>query len=229
MGNAFEALLVPFEHEHLEFKVEVKSKDGQKAQASTYVDPRRYMERLDAAFGPANWSVEYKQLGDQAVIARLEITVDGVKTVREDVGEFGSGGRSQFPTATAQAFKRACASLGLGRYLYFLPKMWGAINQYSQFEESELVRFKKMVPAPSGKPQNKPQATEKPEATRQYPQGAESVQQAKAVARLGQLLQQGDDLGVKFAYVPQNWRTLPYQELVQLGQRIATDIKDMKE
>lgn len=227
--DPFVQLLIPFDVDFLEFKLEVKSKDGQKGQASTYVDPRRYMERLDQAFGVSGWSVEYKQLGDQAVIARLTITVDGQTVVREDVGEFGGGGKSQFPTATAQAFKRACASLGLGRYLYFLPKMWGAINQYNQFEEAEIARFKKMVPAPpTGKPQERPQATEASKP-RSYPQGAESVNQAKAVARMGQLLAQGQEMGVTFTFVPENWRTLSYSELVSLGQRIANDIKGMKE
>jgi hypothetical protein len=242
---SFEMLREPFHPDQLEFKVEVKSKDGQKGQASTYVDPRRYQERLDDAFGPENWDVEYRPLGANvsgsvtedgekrsasgAVIARLTIRYNGQTVVREEVGEFGGEGKSQYPTATAQAFKRACAAFGLGRYLYFLPKMWGAINQYRQFEEAEIERFKKMCPAPAKSPQNKPQATEKAQPARTYPQGQESVQQAKAVARLGQLLQQADDMGAHFSYVPENWRTLGYQELVQLGQRIGKDLADMKE
>jgi hypothetical protein len=218
MGN-FEHLLVPFAHDHLEFKVEVKSKDGKKGQASTYVDPRRYMERLDEAFGPANWSVEYKAIGDQAVIARLSITHNGQTVVREDVGEFGVGGRSQFPTATAQAFKRACASLGLGRYLYFLPKMWGLINDYGQFEPSEIEKFKKMVPAPSSK------ATPAPVKQQE---ASVSPQRQKMIARIKTLLAEADDLGIDFNYLSDDWELGSESALTDLGKQISADLQKLK-
>lgn len=219
MGNAFEQLLAPFEIDYLEFKVEVKSKDGAKGQASTYVDPRRYMERLDQAFGAHGWSVEYKQIGDQAVIARLTIQHDGQTVVREDVGEFGNGGKSQFPTATAQAFKRACASLGLGRYLYFLPKMWGAINQYGQFEEAEIARFKKMVPSPKAMPSVPKSAA---------PQAQASPQRQKIIARIRTLLAEADDLGIDFNYLNPDWESMGEQSLTNLGMQISEDLQKLK-
>ena len=50
----------------------------------------------------------------------------------EDVGEADpetcsgprSGNANAWTSAVAQSFKRACASFGLGRYLYSLPRLW---------------------------------------------------------------------------------------------------------
>jgi hypothetical protein len=44
---------------------------------------------------------------------------------REDVGEAEKGDPNQATSAAMQAFKRACAAFGLGRYLYTdLPQLW---------------------------------------------------------------------------------------------------------
>jgi len=215
---SIEKLLVPFSHDHLEFKVEVKSKDGQKGQASTFVDPRRYQERLDEVFG-LNWSVEYRPIGEQGVIARLTVISDGVTVVREEVGEFSGGGKSQFPTATAQAFKRACASLGLGRYLYFLPKMWGMIDQYNQFTPEEIKRFKGMCPAPDTRP-----AKPAPAASN----GADALKHAQAVKRIGELLTECQKFQIDVD-LPNNWQKLPFNQLVTLGQSIAKIVSEADE
>ena len=89
---------------------------------------RAYQARLDEVVGPDGWSVGYRTLGDRAVICRL--TVLGI--AREDVGEADpetcsgprSGNANAWTSAVAQSFKRACASFGLGRYLYSLPRLW---------------------------------------------------------------------------------------------------------
>jgi hypothetical protein len=88
--------------------------------AMAYVDARVYQTRLDRLAGPEGWSVEYRPVGERAVLCRL--TILGV--VREDLGECDAGDPNQATSATMQAFKRACAAFGLGRYLYSLPKPW---------------------------------------------------------------------------------------------------------
>jgi hypothetical protein len=50
------------------------------------------------------------------------LTIAGV--TRSDVGECDLSDENAFTSAKAQAFKRACAAFGLGRYLYDLPKQW---------------------------------------------------------------------------------------------------------
>lgn len=89
---------------------------------------RAYQARLDEVAGPDGWSVRYRTLGDRAVICRLTV----LRISREDVGEADpeacpgprSGNANAWTSAVAQSFKRACASFGLGRYLYSLPRLW---------------------------------------------------------------------------------------------------------
>ncbi|HJW88997.1 MAG TPA: Rad52/Rad22 family DNA repair protein, partial [Dehalococcoidia bacterium] len=91
-----------------------------RALALAYVDMRAYQARLDEAAGPEGWSVEYRPLGDRAILCRL--TILGV--TREDVGEADPAEANWATCMVAQSFKRACASFGLGRYLYSLPRLW---------------------------------------------------------------------------------------------------------
>ena len=143
MAIQWERLSLPFPVEVIEFKPQTMTKDGTKALAIAYVDPREYQRRLDDAVGIANWSVEYRPLGEKAIIARLIITDTdtGHQVVREEVGEFDDKGLAQYPTASAQAFKRACVTLGLGRYLYDLPQTWVTIEN-KRIIDNELARLR---------------------------------------------------------------------------------------
>lgn len=95
-----------------------------KALALAFVDSRAYQARLDEIAGPDGWSVEYRPLGERAVICRL--TILGV--TREDVGEADPAEANWATCMIAQAFKRACAAFGLGRYLYGLPRVWAELS-----------------------------------------------------------------------------------------------------
>ena len=63
--------------------------------------------------------------GGTGLICRLTI----LGKVREDVGEAAANDAHTFTSAAAQAFKRACAKFGLGRYLYHLPSMWAPYDE----------------------------------------------------------------------------------------------------
>jgi hypothetical protein len=79
------------------------------------------MNRLDEVCGMA-WSVTYTPWGDRIV---CHLTIEGV--MRSSTGESDTQSeRSEIggTSAEAQAFKRACAMFGLGRYLYELPSVW---------------------------------------------------------------------------------------------------------
>lgn len=80
LTEAYPLLTRPFEIGQVEVKP--GAVNGTKALALAYVDMRAYQARLDEVAGPANWSVEYRTLGDRAVICKL--TILGV--TREDVG-----------------------------------------------------------------------------------------------------------------------------------------------
>jgi hypothetical protein len=95
--------------------------EKRRALALAYVDARHYQARLDAVVGPNGWQVAYRPWGERAVICAL--TILGI--TREDVGEAEKGDPNQATSAAMQAFKRACAAFGLGRYLYTdLPQIW---------------------------------------------------------------------------------------------------------
>lgn len=90
--------------------------------ALAYGDLRAYQDRLDEVCG-LDWSCKYVPWGDGRIIC--ELTIGSV--TRCSTGEMdnqdeknGMGGT----VAEAQAFKRAAAMFGLGRYLYDLPSVW---------------------------------------------------------------------------------------------------------
>ena len=90
--------------------------------ALAYADLRSYQDRLDEVCG-IDWSVEYLPWGNDRIIARL--TINGV--TRASTGEMSASeakGDNGGTVAEAQAFKRACAMFGLGRFLYDLPSPW---------------------------------------------------------------------------------------------------------
>lgn len=93
-----------------------------RALALAYADLRAYMNRLDEVCG-TDWSVAYEPWGEDRIICRL--TIMGV--TRSSTGETtNESERSEIggTVAEAQAFKRASAMFGLGRYLYNLPTGW---------------------------------------------------------------------------------------------------------
>lgn len=115
------ALSQPFPPALVEVKPGATSEANSRCLALPYVDARHYQGRLDAVAGVTGWNVAYRPWGERAVICAL--TVLGV--TREDVGEAEAGDPNQATSAAMQAFKRACAAFGLGRYLYTqLPQLW---------------------------------------------------------------------------------------------------------
>lgn len=122
MDSLLDQLSVPFKPEHITWKPGRTTKEGDKCMAMAYADLRAYQDRLDDVCG-LDWGVEYQSWGDGRIIARL--TIAGV--TRASTGEMepqdeknGMGGT----VAEAQAFKRAAAMFGMGRYLYDLPSVW---------------------------------------------------------------------------------------------------------
>lgn len=139
MNDLLARLAEPFEPKHLTWKPGATKAD--KCMALAYADLRAYMERLDEVVG-TEWGCAYEPWGDNRLIARL--TVAGI--TRSSTGEFdtseeknGNGGT----IAEAQAFKRAAAMFGLGRFLYELPSPWVDFDpQRKRITESGLADLK---------------------------------------------------------------------------------------
>jgi len=113
-------LAEPFDASEVQYRAGAVSRDHTKAQALAYADPRAYEDRLNHLV-PGNWEVEFLPWGEDRIICRL--TIHGI--TRSSTGESTDSPDNVAGTsAEAQAFKRACAKFGLGRYLYALEPTW---------------------------------------------------------------------------------------------------------
>lgn len=139
LGKIMVELRKPFHPTQVTWKPGAMAKSGNKALALAYADLRAYQNRLDELCG-ANWSVSYTPWGERIV---CNLTIYGV--TRSSTGEADSQSeRSEIAgTATeAQAFKRACAMFGLGRYLYNLPSVWAEYDgERKQFTEPAKAKL----------------------------------------------------------------------------------------
>lgn len=133
----------PFHPTDVYWKPGSVNKDQTKALAMAYANLRAYQNRLDEICG-LEWSVTYTPWGERIV---CHLTIGGV--TRSSTGEPDSREEKSEIAGTAaeaQAFKRACAMWGLGRYLYHLPTMWvGYDAQTRQFTEQAKAKLEGIV------------------------------------------------------------------------------------
>jgi len=131
------ALEVPFDPSQIEWRVMNTTKGQQppRGQVVPYADQRAYTDRLNALFTPAGWtrkytihtSASFERCKDQKIAAKVlvtcELTVFGLGS-HSATGEEWADDDNACTSAEAQSFKRACACLGLGRYLYYFTGTW---------------------------------------------------------------------------------------------------------
>lgn len=137
MQAILDQLRKPFHPSNVVFKPGAVK--GDRAMALAYADVRAYMNRLDEVCG-ADWSVAYEPWGNDRLICRLTIggivrCSTGESTNESEKNEIGG------TVAEAQAFKRACAMFGLGRYLYTLPTGWADFDPATK-RFTEQAKFK---------------------------------------------------------------------------------------
>lgn len=140
MSDILNELKKPFHPAHVTWKPGAVTKDQTKACAMAYADLRAYQKRLDEVAG-MDWSVTYTPWGETKVVCHL--TINGV-TRSSTGGSDSQSERSEIggTAAEAQAFKRAAAMFGLGRYLYDLPSAWveydAGTKQFSEKAKAKL-------------------------------------------------------------------------------------------
>jgi len=131
------ALEAPFDPNVIEWRVINTSKNGgpPRGQVIPYADQRAYIDRLNALLSPAGWSRKYVvgtsanfQRGkDQKTVAKVfvtcELTIFGLGS-HSATGEEWADDDNAATSAEAQAFKRSCCCVGLGRYLYYFSGEW---------------------------------------------------------------------------------------------------------
>ena len=112
--------------------------DGERAEGEARIIPyayrSAYMRRLDTLFGPGGWTQSfsmttvsniqrskkvnkaYAMITTGKILVTSTITIEGFGT-RSSTGEGWADDENGTTRAQAQAFRRACAEFGLGRYL----------------------------------------------------------------------------------------------------------------
>jgi hypothetical protein len=133
-------LEVPFDPSVIEWRVTNTAKDKRRGQVMPYADQRAYTDRLNALVTPAGWTRKYAihtsanfQRGkDQKTAAKIlvtcELTIFGIGS-HSATGEEWADADNAGTAAEAQAFKRSCACLGLGRYLYYFTGVWVDVDE----------------------------------------------------------------------------------------------------
>lgn len=135
------SLEVPFYPSVIERRVTNTSKGGSpRGQVMPYADQRAYTDRLNALFTPAGWtrkyhihtSANFERSKDQKIVAKVlvtcELTIFGIGS-HSATGEEFADDENAGTSAEAQAFKRACACFGLGRYLYYFTGTWVDLDE----------------------------------------------------------------------------------------------------
>lgn len=132
---AFVALREPFPESAIRWRIGARSKDNSRGQALPYLDPRAVQERLDEVIGAENWQVSYREIRD-GVLCRLEIYCNGEWVAKEDVASYNPVSEEAADErvnrrrdmavkgAYSDAFRRAAAMWGIGRYLYSFDVLW---------------------------------------------------------------------------------------------------------
>ncbi|MBZ5658106.1 MAG: hypothetical protein LAO56_22825 [Acidobacteriia bacterium] len=134
-------LELPFHPSVIEWRVTNTSKGGSpRGQVMPYADQRAYTDRLNALFTPAGWtrrytihtSANFERSKDQKIVAKVlvacELTIFGIGS-HSATGEEFADDENAGTSAEAQAFKRACACFGLGRYLYYFTGTWVDLDE----------------------------------------------------------------------------------------------------
>jgi hypothetical protein len=149
-----ERLSEPFDPSEIKWRVtatsthQTNNSPQKRGQLVAYADQRAYTDRLNEVFGEWGWTRSYdvqvaqnferRAHGDNkrtAVAAKVvvvsTVTVHGLGS-HTGVGEEWADDQNAATRAEAQAFKRACACFGLGRYLYDLDTVWVDLDPYNR-------------------------------------------------------------------------------------------------
>lgn len=116
----------PFDTKFVKFRVGATNAAKTKGIALAYIDSREVMKRLDDVCGIDGWQDRYIPM-DGGFICELGIRMpDGEWVFKSNAAGFThvepiKGGASD-------ALKRAAATWGVGRYLYYLPNTWVPIT-----------------------------------------------------------------------------------------------------
>lgn len=140
-------LEVPFPTSLIEWRIVNIAEDERRGQIAPYADPRAYTDRLNEIFTPAGWtrrytvatSANFERAQNQKLVAKVfvtcDLTIHGMGS-HSATGEEWADNDHAGTSAEAQAFKRACACFGLGRYLYYFDEVWVDLDENQRLKET---------------------------------------------------------------------------------------------
>jgi hypothetical protein len=145
-------LEVPFPPDQVHWRVMNTSQEKKRGQIAPYADPRAYIDRLNALFSPQGWTRNYRietmnnitrvKKGETIVTGKVlvtcTVTIIGLWS-HSGTGEEWADDDNGMTSADAQAFKRACACFGLGRYFYDFIPVWIDLDQNRQPKKVPLL------------------------------------------------------------------------------------------
>lgn len=147
LDMALAELKKPFAPKDVEWRIQRKSKDGQKGMAMAYIDARAISNRLDDLVMRNiinGWSVSYRPV-DMGTVKQQrrgydsDVAIKGfICTITLDLGDMTVSREDganltdfePFKGGLSGAFKRAASMWGIGRYLYDLPTTWVPIDNW---------------------------------------------------------------------------------------------------
>lgn len=113
------ALGAAFAEDEIEFLP--KATSNGKALGLPYIDARAVMNRLDAVVGAGNWSFDFDIQSGDGKMVKGRLRVCGIEKC--DAGEAATEDEI-LKSAVSDALKRCAVHFGIGRYLYYLPRVW---------------------------------------------------------------------------------------------------------
>lgn len=115
------------------------TKDGTKATLLLYKDARTDSTMLDNVVGAENWQCKFYECKGVMFCSVGIYFEERKEWIWKD--DAGSAGNIEEEKSTASdSFKRACSKWGLGRELYYSPKIWIAYNEKTDRNSKYTVK-----------------------------------------------------------------------------------------
>lgn len=145
LDDMFARLRAPFLPDQVSWRIGATNANKSQGLALAYIDARDVADRLDEVCGPANWACSYPHANGKTVCA-IRIRCDGEWISKEDGA--GDTDHEAVKGALSDAFKRAGARWGIGRYLYDVPTLWVAIvgaGKSWRIADSEIGKLRALL------------------------------------------------------------------------------------
>lgn len=115
----------PFDPKFVKWRVGATDSAKTKGIALCYIDSREVTKRLDDVCGIAGWQTKYVPI-DNGFICELSIKVGDTWITKSNSAGYTKV--EPIKGGASDALKRAAATWGIGRYLYYLPNVWVKIK-----------------------------------------------------------------------------------------------------